>query len=214
MMDFQDMPAWARDCSFENYDVSFNDDAVLADELRAAATARKWIGLCSPQTGRGKTHLALGAARVAAEAGAMKLCGFQMIHDDNAVCPSYHRGCQKYHRSVEVHERRPDFDRWIFIRGDKLTNALAMAGISFEEKLEYYSTHNLIIDEFGRNIADKARSDLLYTLVCEMYDRGSIIIATIPYLRAAMPFDASILDRMKEGFIRDLPAGKSYRRPL
>lgn len=43
------------------YDVNFNSDNKLIEDLKQAAKNERCIGLLSPQPGRGKTHLATGA---------------------------------------------------------------------------------------------------------------------------------------------------------
>lgn len=216
-MNITGLPEWAEDRTIENYDPTFNGDAELVETLREAAICGKWIGLCSPQTGRGKTHLAIASMRIAAAKGGASFITV-LTHRDGERCNGTKQMdgcgvlCMEEHVTREISVCRPNPEAWIFIRGDRLANQLAMAGIGFDARFEYYASHNLLMDELGRNMATKDKQELVQMLIYELYDRGKQLIFTAPYARENLPIDPSILDRMREGMVVNLAAGQSHRK--
>ena len=210
-----DVPTWGINCTLVNYDTSFNNDDKVVNDIRTATDMGKWIGICSPIPGRGKTHLAIGA---------MGRSWFSHIkstwertkpyHEDNTVCTDQFDCSKKHSYRKETYIERYEEDDYFFTRADIMLDELAMAGISLKEGFKFYSTKRcLLLDEIGRNTMNKNKLELLQTVIYEIYDQQRQLIFTSPFTIKTLSgiLDGSILDRMNEGLIIELPKGNSYR---
>ena len=56
-----EVPDWALDKTLLTYDVNLNNDGSVVEDIRRATDSRRNIGIICKQSGRGKTHLAVGA---------------------------------------------------------------------------------------------------------------------------------------------------------
>ena len=193
-------PSWAIDagCGLSTYDTAFQGDEARVEAIREAAKDARWIGVVGRSPGRGKTHLAIGAAL---DSWWHDLCDGGVLESRNSE------------KSVRIAKSR-DPKTYRFVRADVLLQRLVMAGISYSDLHdEFAALHCLLLDEVGRNMTGQ-RADIFYALTGDIYDRGGQLIWTAPFSKAELPtvLDGAFLDRANEGLIIELPLGKSYRR--
>lgn len=232
------VPDWGLNATLQTYDATLNSDQQIVESIRAACEKCGDVGILSPSTGRGKTHLAIGAMGLSWYLNIIKtetrfkygfISGWTDKEADELFKDKYNitfdeapdeqrKEGVKFMRDnpkLETIYIREQAESYHFVRADFMSHQLEKAGFKFEELYNQYTSYScLCLDELGRNLERGDRLELTQMVIYELYDKGKQLIFTSPLTKAGLInlFDGSIIDRMSEGLMIELPAGKSYRQ--
>ena len=187
--------------SFHNYRSEYNNDTKLIEQIIQSAKELRWLIICSPVSGRGKSHLAVAAMRL-----------------------SYHHDQHPVRRNKEVNFEQAFLDpitmtsyppkAYRFLSVRRTGQELAMAGVGLPKMLDSLLNHKrcLLLDELGLE-PDSAISRIELILEDVFNSRGQII-ATTPLTPEQLiaRYNLSIIRRIEDrGEIISLPGGQTFR---